>query len=112
MTQMAQGEQGLSADSRGQRPLLRGWLHVVAFVGWLVGGPFLIAAGPDAAAKAALAVYVAGMLVLFGTSAAFHRAELVGAGLAPHAPGRPQRHLRRDRRYVDCGGRAGPARVG
>ena len=42
-------------------------------MGWLIGGPFLIAAGPDAAAKAALAVYVAGMLVLFGTSAAFHR---------------------------------------
>jgi hemolysin III len=73
VTQMAQGEQGPSADNRGRRPLLRGWLHVVAFVGWLVGGPFLIAAGPDAAAKAALAVYVAGMLVLFGTSAAFHR---------------------------------------
>ncbi len=38
-----------------------------------MAGPFLIAAGPDAAAKAALAVYVAGMLIMFGTSAAFHR---------------------------------------
>src|SRR5580704_14047514 len=73
MTMVAQGEQGKSADNRGQRPLLRGWLHVVAFVGWLIGGPFLIASGPDAGAKAALSVYVAGMLAMFGISAAFHR---------------------------------------
>jgi hemolysin III len=72
-TVVAQGEQGRTADNRGARPLLRGWLHVVAFCGWLVGGPFLIAAGPDARAKAVLAVYVAGMLAMFGTSAAFHR---------------------------------------
>ena len=74
VTTVAQGEQGRLADNRGGgRPLLRGWLHVAAFCGWLVGGPFLIAAGPDAGAKAVLAVYVAGMLVMFGTSAAFHR---------------------------------------
>ena len=73
MTVMAQGEQGKQADNRGQRPLLRGWLHVVAFVGWLIGGPFLIAAGPDAGTKAALSIYVAGMLTMFGVSAAFHR---------------------------------------
>ncbi len=74
MTTLAQGEQGKQADNRaGPRPLLRGWLHVAAFCAWLVGGPFLIAAGPDANAKAALSVYVGGMLVMFGTSAAFHR---------------------------------------
>jgi hemolysin III len=73
VTVVAQGEQGKLADNRSERPLLRGWLHVVAFVGWLIGGPFLIAAGPDAGAKAALSVYVLGMLALFGTSAAFHR---------------------------------------
>jgi hemolysin III len=72
VTSVAQGELGRLADNRGQRPLLRGWLHVVAFVGWLIGGPFLVAAGPDGGTKAALAVYVAGMLVMFGTSAAFH----------------------------------------
>jgi hemolysin III len=70
---LAQGEQGKVADNRGERPLLRGWLHVVAFVGWLIGGPFLIAAGPDAWTKVALSVYVAGMLAMFGISAAFHR---------------------------------------
>ncbi len=62
-----------SADAFDDRPLLRGWLHVGAFVGWLIGGPFLILAGPDATARVALSFYVAGMLVMFGTSAAFHR---------------------------------------
>ena len=73
MTMLAQGEQGKSADNRGERPLLRGWLHVGAFFAWLIGGPFLIAAAPGAVATAELAVYVAGMLAMFGTSAAFHR---------------------------------------
>jgi hemolysin III len=73
VTVLARGEQGKGANNPGARPLLRGWLHVAAFCGWLVGGPFLIAAGPDAGAKVALAVYVAAMLVMFGTSAAFHR---------------------------------------
>jgi hemolysin III len=69
----SQGEQGRLADNLGRRPLLRGWLHVGALVAWLVGGPFLIAAGPDAAGKAALTVYVVAMVAMFGTSAAFHR---------------------------------------
>jgi hemolysin III len=73
VTTVAQGEQGKLADNRGERPVLRGWLHVVAFVGWLIGGPFLIAAGPDAWSKVALTVYVVGMLAMFGISAAFHR---------------------------------------
>ncbi len=55
------------------RPLLRGWLHVGAFVAWFVGGLFLIAAGPDAASRWALAVYVLTMLAMFGISALFHR---------------------------------------
>ena len=73
MTVVAQGEQGRGADNRGTRPLLRGWLHLGAFCGWLIGGPFLIAAAPDGASREALIVYVVGMLVMFGTSAAFHR---------------------------------------
>jgi hemolysin III len=48
-------------------------LHVGACAAWLIGGPFLIAAGPTVGPTAALAVYVGGMIVLFGTSAAFHR---------------------------------------
>ena len=53
--------------------MLRGWLHVAALLAWLVGGPFLIAAGPDAGSKAALTVYVLAMLAMFGVSGAFHR---------------------------------------
>jgi hemolysin III len=55
------------------RPLLRGWLHVGACLFWLIAGPFLIAAGPDGGSKAALSVYVAAMVAMFGISAAFHR---------------------------------------
>jgi hemolysin III len=73
VTVLAQGEQGREAHNLGTRPLLRGWLHVAAFFGWLIGGPFLIAAAPDAAATALLSVYVASQLVMFGVSAAFHR---------------------------------------
>jgi hemolysin III len=65
-------------DNLGPRPLLRGWLHVVAVMAWLVGGPFLVAAGPDAGSKAALTVYVLAMLAMFGVSAVFHRVRWSG----------------------------------
>jgi hemolysin III len=77
---IAQGEQGALADNLGQRPLLRGWLHVGACLAWLIGGPFLIAAGPDAASKAALTVYVVAMAFMFGTSALFHRVRWTASG--------------------------------
>ncbi|HVA09087.1 MAG TPA: hemolysin III family protein, partial [Acidimicrobiales bacterium] len=69
---MAVEPDDLAEDVR-TRPLLRGWLHVGAFAAWLVGGPFLIAAAPDGASQAALAIYVLSMLAMFGTSASFHR---------------------------------------
>jgi hemolysin III len=65
--------QAAPPDNLGQRPKLRGWLHVGAFAAWLIGGPFLIAAAPSSESKAALTVYVLSMLFMFGTSAAFHR---------------------------------------
>ena len=95
-------------DIWGRRPLLRGWLHVAALVAWLVGGPFLIAAGPDAGSKAALTVYVLAMLAMFGVSAAVPSRPLERSGLAPHAAGGSQRHLHRHRRDVDGGGRPRP----
>jgi hemolysin III len=67
------GESTAPRDNLGRRPLLRGWFHVAAVLAWLVGGPFLIAAGPDAGSKAALTVYVLAMLIMFGVSALFHR---------------------------------------
>ena len=59
-------------DNLGPRPLWRGWLHLAAVVAWLIGGPFLIAAGPDTGSRAALTVYVLSMLIMFGVSASFH----------------------------------------
>jgi hemolysin III len=63
----------IEADHLGSRPLWRGWLHLVAVAAWLVGGPFLIAAAPDAGSRAALTVYVLSMVTMFGISASFHR---------------------------------------
>lgn len=63
-----------AASTHGDaRPLLRGWLHVGALLFWLIAGPILVLSGPGAGPTAALAIYVAGMVALFGTSAAFHR---------------------------------------
>lgn len=56
-----------------QRPLLRGWLHVVAALAMAVGGPLLVVRAPGPWAAAALAVYSLCMVGLFGVSAAFHR---------------------------------------
>jgi hemolysin III len=61
------------AQDVATRPAWRGWLHLGAVVGWLVGGPFLIAAAPDAGSRAALTVYVLSMVCMFGVSASFHR---------------------------------------
>ena len=114
MTRAGPGRAGprLGRQPRADAPLLRGWLHVGAFVGWLIGGPVPHRGGPRRRGKAALSVYVLGMLAMFGTSAAFHRVRWSAAGVAPHAAGRPQRDLHRHRRHVHRGGRPGPHRLG
>jgi hemolysin III len=73
MRQVEAPEAPEARDNLGQRPLLRGWLHVGAFAAWLIGGPFLIAAAPNRWSTFVLTVYVLSMLCMFGTSAAFHR---------------------------------------
>ena len=60
-------------DTTTARPVLRGWLHVVAFVAVVVAGPVLVAQAPDVGAGIALTVYVLSLVALFGVSAAFHR---------------------------------------
>lgn len=55
-----------------ERPLLRGWLHASAFVAAIPAGALLIANAHGAASRAAAAVYVATLLMLFGTSAGYH----------------------------------------
>ena len=82
----------------GSAPLLRGWLHAGAFFAWLLGGPFLIAAAPDAVGDGR----VVGLRGRHARDVRDERgvppAPLVGGGLAAHAAGRSQRDLRRDRR--------------
>lgn len=55
------------------RPLLRGWIHLVAFAVALVAAPFVVARAPTAGSAAALAIYMTSIVALFGVSAAFHR---------------------------------------
>ena len=55
------------------RPLLRGWIHLVAFVVTVIAAPFVVARAPSAGTAAALAVYMTSIAALFGVSAAFHR---------------------------------------
>jgi hemolysin III len=55
-----------------QRPTWRGWLHASAFLVAIPAGLMLIFAANGAAATAAAGVYVATLLMLFGTSAGYH----------------------------------------
>jgi hemolysin III len=55
------------------RPLLRGWIHAGALAVILVAGPILAFSAKDPWSCAALSVYVASLVALFGVSAAFHR---------------------------------------
>lgn len=54
------------------RPRLRGWLHfgMTPLVG--VGGVLLVVLAPTVAGKVGGAIWLAGSLLLFGTSAAYH----------------------------------------
>ncbi len=64
---------GPAPDPVAARPLLRGWIHLVAVVVTLVAAPFVVARAPTAGAAAALAIYMTSIVALFGVSAAFHR---------------------------------------
>ncbi|MDR1386984.1 MAG: hemolysin III family protein [Propionibacteriaceae bacterium] len=62
----------LDVWSDSLKPRLRGWLHAGAVPLMVTGGVVLIVLAPTGAAKAALSVYLASALVLFGTSATYH----------------------------------------
>jgi hemolysin III len=64
------GPTGVRADGR---PLLRGWIHLVAVVVTVIAAPFVVARAPNAGAAVALSVYMFSIAALFGVSAAFHR---------------------------------------
>ncbi|MDO5627502.1 MAG: hemolysin III family protein [Mobilicoccus sp.] len=54
-------------------PLLRGWLHAVAFPLVVLGGLTLVTLTPSLRARAGAAVFVATAALLFGVSALYHR---------------------------------------
>lgn len=55
------------------RPLLRGWFHVFGLVVSLVAGPLLVLQAKNGEQVAGLTIYAISLVVLFGTSASFHR---------------------------------------
>ena len=56
-----------------ERPTWRGWFHVAAFVAAIPAGALLILASDRASARTSAAIYAATLLLVFGTSAAYHR---------------------------------------
>lgn len=55
------------------RPVLRGWSHVAAAVVAVPAGVILLVHADHAMARTAAAIYVATVVLSFGTSAAYHR---------------------------------------
>lgn len=55
------------------KPKLRGWLHAGMAPLATAGGIVLVALAPDPGARVAAAIYLAASLMLFGTSAIYHR---------------------------------------
>jgi hemolysin III len=55
------------------RPLLRGWIHLVAFFVSIPAGVVLVLLAQSAAARVAAAIYALSLTALFGASAAYHR---------------------------------------
>ncbi|MEO1059593.1 MAG: hemolysin III family protein, partial [Actinomycetota bacterium] len=56
-----------------ERPTWRGWMHVWAFLVAIPAGTILIIAAPTPGATAAASIYAASLVLLFGTSGAYHR---------------------------------------
>ena len=64
------------------KPRLRGVLHEAAFALSLVTGTALICLAPDGLSRAAAITYAASQVLLFGTSAAYHRGNWSARGRA------------------------------
>jgi hemolysin III len=66
-------ESGAQRAAAVVKPRMRGWLHAGMFPLALAGGIVLVVLARSAAAVAACSVYAASALLLFGTSAVYHR---------------------------------------
>ena len=61
-----------SADTT-ERPVWRGWIHSAAFFVALPAATALVLIADSAAARTSAAIYGATLVIMFGTSAAYHR---------------------------------------
>ncbi len=66
-------EESLQYDALAVKPTWRGWIHAGTFPVAIVLGIILILAADGVAAKVSCAIFVACSLLLFGTSALYHR---------------------------------------
>jgi hemolysin III len=65
-------EQVLAVPAIPDKPRLRGWLHLGMTPLAVVGGVLLVILAPNLTGKIGAAVWLAGALLLFGTSALYH----------------------------------------
>lgn len=63
----------LADDDADDRPLLRGWSHVVFLGVAVVAGIALVIAAPTAGARVAVAVYALGIVAMLTISSLYHR---------------------------------------
>lgn len=63
-------------DRLTERPSWRGWLHVAAFFVAVPAGIFLVSAADTPSARTASVLYAISLLLVFGTSAVYHRLAL------------------------------------
>lgn len=61
------------APAPAAKPILRGWMHLGATPVAVIAGLVLIVIAPTVPLRIACAIYVLSALILFGTSAAYHR---------------------------------------
>ena len=66
-------KQKIGEVARIVKPKLRGWLHAGMAPLATAGGIVLVALAPDRGSRIAAAIYLAASLLLFGTSAIYHR---------------------------------------
>ncbi len=69
----AEVREGVAELAAAVKPLLRGWIHLGMFPVSLVAGVVLVLLSPTATARVSTAVFALTSVMLFGTSAVYHR---------------------------------------
>jgi hemolysin III len=64
------------------KPLLRGWLHLLALLVAIPAGPILVARATSAGARASVIVYAVALVGLYGISSSYHLLRWSPAGRA------------------------------